>query len=321
MKLFPIRSQHLFLSTLVFLPTALFLAVFWASGGDQPPTPVLAQIAAPQVLGENSPAEVKVNPALTAQAPQLIKPLDLEPVAAKSFLVYDVASQTALARRNENYPMPVASLTKLLTAYVAYNQLDLAQEVVTVPPTAIVDVSPILSLQPEDEIQALDLFKSMLVGSANDAAEVLANFVAERSGLSFKDLMNKTAAELGMANSRFSNPLGFDSETNYSTATDLQLLVNATKQWPAFGLLGRQASYSFKSEIGNNYSIRTTNKLLASDPEISSIKTGFTDEAQGAMITEINHDNNKFIIIVLGSPNREGDTLQLKRAIINSYQW
>ncbi len=236
-------------------------------------------------------------------------------------MVYDVASGGKLAHLNENYPVPIASLTKLMTAYVAYKHVDLSTETVIVGNGDGLDVSPALGVRFGDHIKAIDLFNSMLVGSANDAAQVLANYVARKTDLPFAMLMNQEAEQIGMKDSHFSNPVGFDSETNYSTAADLQLLVNAAQQYKAFALVGRETVYKFKSDDGFNYSVRATNKLVAGDPEISAIKTGFTEDAQGAMITEIKHDGHQFIIIVLASPNREQDTLKLKKAIIESYSW
>ncbi len=71
---------------------------------------------------------------------------------------------------------------------------------------------------------------------------------------------------------------------------------------------------------GRKFQIKATNSLLG-DPEVSAVKTGFTNEAQGSMITKITHKGNSFIIIVIGSPNREADTIALKEEVINSYQW
>jgi D-alanyl-D-alanine carboxypeptidase len=256
-----------------------------------------------------------------APAPKLIKPLNLEGLRAKSFLVYDIDSNSQLSGQNETFALPIASLTKLMTGYVVYQHLTLSLETITVAANDPLDISPVLGVQVGDHIKAIDLFDSMLIGSANDAAQTLGNYVGRKLNLPFKDLMNQEAVALGMEDSHFSNPVGFDSETNYSTAADLKLLVNAVQQYQAFALVGRERSYSFTSADGNKYYVKATNKLLAGDPEISAIKTGFTDEAQGAMITEINHDGHKFIIIVLGSADREGDTVRLKQAIINSYRW
>jgi serine-type D-Ala-D-Ala carboxypeptidase (penicillin-binding protein 5/6) len=307
--------------TLPLAVAVLSIIYFWPHTADN--IAVTADLSPkPQVLSENAvlirqdPA-----PAPVINPPELIKPLQTESVQAKSFLVYDMGSNATLANHNEAFPLPIASLTKLMTAYVVYQHLLLATDVVTIGSSDVVDITPVLGVKVGDHLKAIDLFNAMLIGSANDAAQTLSNYVGLRLYRAFPELMNEEARRLGMEDSHFNNPVGFDSETNYATAKDLQLLVNAVQQYQAFALIARDLSYSFTSDDGNKYYVKATNKLVGTDPEISAIKTGYTDEAQGAMITQINHLGHKFIIIVLGSPDREGDTLKLKKAIINSYQW
>jgi serine-type D-Ala-D-Ala carboxypeptidase (penicillin-binding protein 5/6) len=311
--------------SLFVAPIALAMAFLAFSLPPQQAAQLRAKSAAmdspksPKVLGENS---LRQTPVVVLPAPpSLTKPLATDGVRAKSFLIYDFASGAKLGGRNEHYPLPIASLTKLMTAYVAYQYTTLSQETVTVKSGDPLNVSPVLGLQVGDKAAAIDLFNSMLVGSANDAAQILGNYVGRKTGTPFVELMNQSAQEIGMNESHFSNPMGFDSETNYSTASDLELLVNAVKQFQAFSLVGRETSYQFTAEDGKKFYVKATNKLLPGDPEISAIKTGYTDEAQGEMITEINHVGHKFIIIVLGSPNREQDTLKLKKSVLDSYKW
>jgi len=149
----------------------------------------------------------------------------------------------------------------------------------------------------------------------------LANYVERKQSRPFREVMNQEAQGLGMADSHFSNPLGFDSDTNYSTASDLKLLVEATRQYRAFTLVSRENVYEFNSAGGNFYRVKATNTLLKADPEVFAIKTGYTDLAQGSMITEVHHNGQEFVIIVLNTPDREGDTLALKKAVLSAYSW
>jgi len=165
-----------------------------------------------------------------------------------------------------------------------------------------------------------DLFNSMLIGSANDAAQALGAYLTNAHSQPMISIMNETAQELGMDSTHYAGPIGFDSDQNYSTASDLKLLVEQVRSLPLLSALDRKESYSFVSETGHAYSIRATNTLLAGDPEIHAIKTGFTDEAKGAMITAVYHDNKKFVIIVLGSTQREQDTKLLKSQVIAALQ-
>jgi serine-type D-Ala-D-Ala carboxypeptidase (penicillin-binding protein 5/6) len=280
----------------------------------------------PQILGVVTPVTTREAPAdnqpviSKVAQPKLLNPINTLDINAISFLVYDSASGTDLVGENVEIPLSIASVTKLLTAYTAYREIGLMNPIKITSKDQI-DVSPVLWLKAGDEVLAQDLFNAMLVGSANDAAQTLANYTAEARGQKFIELMNKYAGELGMTDSHFSNPLGFDSDTNYSTVQDIKKLVQGIKQYQAFSLYSRSTGYKFTSELGNTYSIKATNKLVSGDKEINAIKTGFTEEAQGAMITEIIHDGHSFVIIVLGSEDREGDTLELKKQIIENYIW
>ncbi|MDQ3018531.1 MAG: serine hydrolase [bacterium] len=239
-------------------------------------------------------------------------------IQAKSYIVYDKDTGKVLASRASDTSLPIASITKLMTGYLVhvYGSLD---DSVTVQPKNELSVSPTLGVIRGDSIQIEDLFKSMIIGSANDAALTLGSYIETKTGKKIDEAMNEEAEKLGMVNTRFNNALGFDSETNYSTADDIRLLLAAIHKYPVFELIDRELSYSFTSNTGRSYSVRATNKLLSRDPEIHAVKTGFTNEAQGAMITSIVHKNGKFIVIVLGSQNRESDTILLKNRIIKTF--
>jgi serine-type D-Ala-D-Ala carboxypeptidase (penicillin-binding protein 5/6) len=161
----------------------------------------------------------------------------------------------------------------------------------------------------------------MLIGSCNDAALALANYASHASGSDFVDLMNKQAQILRMQNSKFSNPMGFDSDGNYSTAGDLKLLISAIEQLSAFTDLGRRGSYSFSGSLNKTYYTRSTNSLIKNHSDIQAIKTGFTNEAHGAMATKFDIGSHQIVILVLDSQNRESDTLKLKAAVTESFNW
>ncbi len=280
--------------------------------------------ASPEVLGEitlpiNTRGQAGGS-ASAASAPTLAKTLNLDSVEAGSFLVYDADSGVTLAERGSSKKLAIASLTKLMTALVVYNNTPFT-DTVTITESDSIKEEPVLGLRIGDTVTVGDLFHAMLVGSANDAALALARVVERTQKVAFSILMNNTARQLNMFETNFSNPLGFDNQNNFSSARDLALLVNATRRHLAFQLLGHSTSYAFTSEQGHNYSITATNTLIAVDPEISAIKTGYTLAAQGAMITSASRNSHNLIMIVLDSPNREHDTLILKQAVFDAYVW
>lgn len=286
---------------------------------DQPQSQAKAQQdkIEPQVLGAST--TVRGEPEVANFVPKILKVPDYSGISAKSFLVFDLKSGENLLEKNTDQKLGIASITKLLTALVAYNNSDLNSSF-QVKAKSSIKISPILGLIPGDEVKAMDVFNAMLVGSNNDAALALASFVSETNN-SFVALMNRQAQEIGMTNSNFANPLGFDSDENYSTATDLKLLITKTESLAAFSNLGRRISYDFVGKNNRTYHAVATNKLIARHPDISAIKTGHTENSGGAMATKIEKKGHEIVILVLGSANRELDTLKLKSLVDTGFDW
>lgn len=238
-------------------------------------------------------------------------------VEADSYLIFDEVSGQTIAERKPDTPLAIASITKLMTALVTekFGDLDSSWAINN---ESTSDVRPVLGLTVGDKVKVSDLINSMLIGSANDAAAALGSYVESVTKKPMTELMNSQAKNLGMKSTHYENPIGWDSEQNYSTANDLKLLLDEIRPMTLFSSLDRKLSYSFTSETGKGYSVKATNTLLSSDPDIHAIKTGYTDEAKGAMITAIHKNNIKFVIIVLGSPDRESDTLLLKSQVLKS---
>ncbi len=272
-------------------------------------------LSKPMVLGQS-----------TSTTPTFILPLrpefidqnssELKNVSAKSYLIYNENSGQNLLTSEINIKLGIASLTKLLTAYVAYRNLDLNSSL-KINYEDFVDVAPILGLRVNDEVSSLDLFNAMLIGSANDAAKALANETARVTGHNFVELMNSEAKNLGMQNSNFSNPMGFDSDRNFSTADDLKKIILATQQLGAFKNISRYKNYGFKDvSLKKAFKIESTNKLISSHPEIEAIKTGYTENSLGSMAIRVNTKSGSYIILVLGSKDRENDVLILEDILL-----
>lgn len=236
-------------------------------------------------------------------------------VKAESYLIFSEDSGNIIASRKPDTPMAIASITKLMTALVTlkYGDLDRSWAINSASTST---VRPVLGLVLGDKVKVSDLVNAMLVGSANDAAAALGEHVSSATGKPMIELMNAEAKSIGMTSTHYENPIGWDSEQNYSTADDLKLLLDTIRPLTIFSDLDRKQSYSFTSELGKTYSVKATNTLLGTDPDIHAIKTGYTDEARGAMITAIRRGNANFVIIVLDSPDREADTLLLKSQVL-----
>lgn len=258
---------------------------------------------------------------------------------AHSILVYTPQQNTILYSKNVNDRLPIASLTKLMTALVASQQANFDRPI-TIAKDDLVNTEPSLHLQTGDVVDPKDLLRAMLIGSANDAALTLANHFGvgsvggdsaanpdaaanpvQNSVQNFLDKMNAEAKYLGMNDTNYTTPIGFDTPGNYSTAYDLQKLVNYVLPNLPISETWQKDSYSFKSLNGNYYHVRASNTLLFSHSNIRSIKTGLTPEAKGDMIVQAGSKNKEIIAIVLGSDDRNKDTLSIVDYIFNNFSW
>lgn len=284
------------------------------------PTDAEKSFPEPKVLGAETEASKEL-PIFAELKPQQFiaqSPVDSTNVIARSFFVYDIETGQILAEKNADTEVSIASLTKLMTALLTYENFE-PEDLITVTSKDLLNITPALHLRVGDTVKVDDVVKAMLIGSANDAASFLGRALTEKTGVPIADLMNQKAGALGMQNSQFQNPIGFDSIRQFSTAYDVHILANAVLRYQDFSDIGHAAQYTFSGDFGNTYRIRATNKLAQRDPSITAIKTGYTDGAQGAMVTKFEHQGHSVAVIVIGSGNREGDSLKLKNAIEQSY--
>jgi D-alanyl-D-alanine carboxypeptidase (penicillin-binding protein 5/6) len=269
----------------------------------------------PQVLGAsitNSPQATELNS----------KANDLFPnnLNAKAALAYDPISNQVYAQKQIDTPLAIASITKLMTALLALESGPLNTPV-TVTSRGTTDIRPRLAVTPGEQIALGDLIKSILVGSVNDGALILGDYLTRLNKRPVVEQMNQRASELGMQNSHFANTTGFDSEQNYATARDLSLLVNRLRDIPTMTEVNQLRSYQFRSLAGTNFTVKATNKLIGpQNPELRAIKTGFTEDAGGAMITEVALPKQSIVLIVLGSNQREKDSKILERYVLEQLE-
>ena len=240
------------------------------------------------------------------------------PENSRATLAYDLKTGKVLLERNGDLKVQTASLTKLLTSIVASEEPNFKQPI-QINSEDHTLIKPILGLRNGDMVLPEELINAMLVGSANDAAITLANHFGGTEGFVVK--MNKKAAELGMINSHFDNPVGFDSANNFSTAFDLKKLTEyALKNLP-YDQVWKTENFYFKTAHGA-YSLKNSNTLITTHPEIKSIKTGLTPLALGNMIVQAeNALGDKIVVINLGSTNRNNSTLEAVNYVFSSFAW
>ncbi|QBD76094.1 D-alanyl-D-alanine carboxypeptidase [Ktedonosporobacter rubrisoli] len=177
--------------------------------------------------------------------------------------------------------LPTGSTVKMMTAIIAIENMQLDQHI-TVKPVDLREVpqgASIAMLQAGDTLSVQDLLYGLLLPSGADAALVIAHTMAGTTE-KFVALMNSKAQQLQMLDTHYSDPHGFYSQDNYSTAADLVKLARYAMHNPTFAHIVAQQNYVVAPTVSNHrYIWRNTNELLASYTGATGIKTGFTYDA------------------------------------------
>jgi len=239
-------------------------------------------------------------------------------ISAAGVVVVDVDSHVYLYRRNDDMLLSPASTTKLLTALVALDVYKL-DDVITVASISANGQS--MGLVPGEKITVENLLYGALIQSGNDAAEALARQYTH--GIErFVDLMNEKARILHMDQSHFTNPMGFDGSDHKVTPKDLSLLALAAIQNNVIAKMVAIPQITV-SDVNHIYfhKLSNVNQLLGKIPGVGGIKTGWTEAAGENLITYIERNNRKVIVVVLHSKDRFGDTTKLIDWVFENFRW
>jgi D-alanyl-D-alanine carboxypeptidase len=238
-------------------------------------------------------------------------------ISAQSALAIDLNSREILYEKNSDLRLLPASTTKIITALVALESYGL-DDVLEVKINTIDGQK--MGLKKGEKITAGSLIKGLLIYSANDAAETLAeNFPGGKDA--FIKRMNQKAEELNLNNSHFENPVGFDGNGQYTTAGDLILSAEAVMKTPLLsGVVGENEDIvtSYDGKIVHH--LKTTNELLGQDGVVG-VKTGWTQNARENFVAYSRKDGRHIMVAVLGSQDRFGETKELIDWIFGNYQW
>jgi serine-type D-Ala-D-Ala carboxypeptidase (penicillin-binding protein 5/6) len=239
-------------------------------------------------------------------------------VSAKNIFILDRNSEVVLYEKDSDTEIYPASTTKMMTGIIAYEHYPLDQ-VITV--TKAYPEGSNIHLQPGESITVADLIYALLVPSANDAAEILAD--AYPGGrVNFIAAMNAKAADLNLSHTKFLNPTGLDEEGHYSSASDLARIANYLLQKPflAKAVATENAVIASTSSAGF-HSLSNVNRLLGNVSGVLGVKTGFTDKAGESLVTLISRDGHEVIISLLGSSDRFADTKTIIDWVFSSFTW
>jgi len=223
---------------------------------------------------------------------------------AHSYVVVDYDTGEILAEKEREKIVSIASLTKVMTAIVT---LDLVtpDEYFTVTRKAASQVPSKIGARTGEKLQVRELLEATLLTSANDAAQALADGVDAKYGEEvFIKAMNAKAEYLGLSQSHFENPQGFDSANHYSTAHDMALLTHyALTYYPQIDeIVQKDFSYILKSSEHKDYKLPNWNGLMGVYPNISGVKIGNTGDAGKTTIVISEREEKKILVVLLGAP-------------------
>jgi len=238
-------------------------------------------------------------------------------VQASAYVVQSSVDGHTLAARGADDPRAMASLTKLMTALVAVERLDLAS-LVTVSPAAARIGESTLSLRAGARVPVRDLVIGTLVPSANDAATALA-IAAGGSVPRFVELMNRRGRALGLRGTTYRNPHGLDEPGHVSTARDSAILLRTALRMPEI----RRYAGAATARLSDGRIVESTDNLVGTFPGFVAGKTGHTSAAGWSQVGFARVAGVGVTVAVLGSPSeaqRDRDLTALLRFGLRSYR-
>ena len=218
-------------------------------------------------------------------------------LSATCAVLVDAETGRRLFQRQADERRPIASITKLMTALVAIRSTpDLTREI-TIKREHTLAIGSSMYLRPGEKLSLETLLYGLLLVSGNDAALAVAELCAGDTE-TFVSWMNDWAEELGMENSRFTNPSGLPDENHYSTAADMARLAQAVLSDPVLAKIVSTRSITLGERSMTNH-----NKLLWQYEGCVGMKTGYTDEAGRTLVSAATREGQTLIAVTLKDPD------------------
>jgi len=255
-----------------------------------------------------------------------VENLKLTAESGISLLVNSQGNQEILFDKDSDEKLPIASLTKLITANIVLEHYDLSQ-IIEISHQAVGEEGNSGEFKIGETLTVENLIYSLLIESSNDAAEALTEVIGKDAMV---DLMNLETKAIGMENTRFFNPTGLepdepDGPINYSSTRDLvKLTAYLLKTDPEILRISALPEYDLYT-LDNvfHHKLINTDELLKEIPDAVASKTGWTPQAQGCLLLAIKAPQNNGVIVnvILGSPDRFGEMKELINWIKTAYKW
>lgn len=224
-----------------------------------------------------------------------------------------------LFEQNADAFLPIASVTKVLTALTALEYLSLDDDIV-VSPAAVRTDGNFIDLRVGDRLSLHDALLAMLLPSSNDAAVAIAEATGNVG--EFVARMNEKAEELGAGEVEFYNPHGLAPPGNFATARGVATMMHEALKNPDLARILRQPEAWVTSREGNEYYLLHRGNGLTRYPNMLGAKTGFTDESRGTLVFAYRpdtHSDRVVVTVILGSDERATDTEALATWVKGAY--
>lgn len=220
-----------------------------------------------------------------------------------SYIIVDESGHI-LGEKNPNQKVSIASLTKIMSAVVA---LDLVSptEIFSVTNRATHVEPTTIGLSAGEKISLSDLLHGMLLTSGNDATQVVKDGIDQKYEQgTFVRAMNEKAKILGLKNTHFANPQGYDDPENYSSALDLSILTYyALENYPEIAaIVKKDYQYIPTGNLQKWFDLYNWNGLLGVYPGVEGVKIGNTKEARHTTVVVANRSDHKVMAVLLGAP-------------------
>jgi D-alanyl-D-alanine carboxypeptidase (penicillin-binding protein 5/6) len=246
------------------------------------------------------------------------------PDKVRQGIVVEHFNGNVLAEKNADQKISPASMTKIMTAIIVFDQLKkkkikLTDQLVVSKNATNATRSGVSSmfLVPGDKVSVEDLLKGLIISSGVDASIVLAEGIAG-SQEQFVNLMNEKAQIINMANTKFSNSSGTFSPDNYSTVRDIALLSSyLINNYPKYYKYFNEKDFLWTRTGGNSIKQENRNILLFTDQEVDGIKTGYLQDSKYSIAVTKKKDNRRIIVVISGLPTMSSRA-ETSRLLLNN---
>lgn len=246
-----------------------------------------------------------------------VKAVQTPEISAKSAIIVDRDSQVILFSKNSQLRFSMASTTKIMTALTALDYYGL-NDILIVKRSYVAGSG--LNLYPGEQFRFSDLLYAMLLPSANDAAQAIADNYPGGSE-AFVHRMNEKAKSLHLINTHYADPTGLEDDGDYTTVIDMARLASYATLNPTFAKVTATKYHTITtSNFTRQYQLTNLNQLLGIEG-VNGIKTGTTEGAGEVLVTSTVKNGHTYIIVVMNSLDRFYDTSTLLHFIDNNVQY